>query len=85
MAEFIHSLAERHRILCITHLAQIAAIAHLHIALEKVPGKPKSVIRMTALQRPERLDELARMLSGDVSDISRKHAEELINKYHTRG
>ena len=85
VAEFIHSLAERHRILCITHLAQIAAIAHQHIALEKVPGEPKSVIRMTALQRPERLDELARMLSGDVSDISRKHAEEMINKYNTRG
>lgn len=85
VAGFIFRLSQRHRILCITHLAQIAAIAHQHIALEKVAGKQKNIIRMTSLQKSERLEELARMLAGDVSRISLKHAEELINKYNIRG
>lgn len=85
VAEFISSLASRHRILCITHLAQIAAIADQHIALDKTGGKKKNIIRMTPLQRPQRLAEIARMLSGNSSGISLKHAEELINKYNARG
>ncbi len=85
VAQFIFRLAQSHRILCITHLAQIAAIAHQQIALQKEAGKRKNVIRMIPLERKQRLEELARMLSGDVSGISLKHAQELVEKYKTRG
>ena len=83
VAQFIFQLARRHRILCITHLAQIAAIADQQIALQKEAGGQKSLIRMVPLQPEQRLEELARMLSGDVSNISLEHARELISKYKT--
>ncbi|MBW6514442.1 MAG: DNA repair protein RecN [Candidatus Syntrophosphaera sp.] len=83
VAQFIFRLAQRHRIICITHLAQIAAIAHQQIALQKEPGQTKNVIRMLPLGPEQRLEELARMLGGDVSPVSLRHAQELINKYRT--
>ncbi len=83
VAQFIFRLAQRHRILCVTHLAQIAAIAHQQIALHKEAGKRKSEIRMLELDPRHRLEELARMLAGDVSEISLQHAAELISKYKT--
>jgi len=83
VAQFIFQLARRHRIICITHLAQIAAIADRQIALNKESGGPKTVIKMTELMPRQRLEELARMLSGDVSNVSLQHARELINKYKT--
>ena len=82
VAQFIFRLAQRHRILCITHLAQIAAIAHQQIALSKRTVKDKTLISMNLLDKQERLCELARMLSGNVSEISLKHADELISKYN---
>lgn len=81
VAQFIFQLARRNRILCITHLAQIAAIAHQQVALVKDSGKKGSVILMNPLDPRQRLEELARMLSGEVSGISLRHAEELIKKY----
>lgn len=81
VAEYIFQLSRRHRILCITHLAQLAAIAHRQIALRKESGGKKTVISMHTLRERDRLEELARMLSGTVSGISLKHAEELISKY----
>lgn len=83
VAQFIFALARRHRIICITHLAQIAAIADQQVALQKEAGKQRNVIQMVPLEAEQRLEELARMLSGNVSDISLEHARELISKYKT--
>ncbi len=83
VAQFIFQLARRHRIICITHLAQIAAMADQQIALQKEPGRHKTVIKMVPLQAEQRLEELARMLSGNISDVSLEHARELIAKYKT--
>ena len=65
----------------IVHLAQIAAIANEQLALQKVPAKHKNVIRIISLEPQQRKQELARMLAGDISEISLKHAEELMTKY----
>ncbi|MDY0111699.1 MAG: DNA repair protein RecN, partial [Candidatus Syntrophosphaera sp.] len=81
VAQFIYQLAQHHRIICITHLAQIAAIANQQLALQKVPGKHKNIIRIIPLEPKQRKQELARMLAGDISEISLKHAEELMAKY----
>ncbi len=83
VAQFIFALARRHRIICITHLAQIAAIADQQVALQKETGRHRNVIQMVPLQTEQRLEELARMLAGDVSSISLEHARELIDKYKT--
>lgn len=81
VAEFIFRLAGSHRIMCITHLAQIAAIAHQQIALSKHSGGGKTRIDMSVLDEQSRTAEIARMLSGSTSETAIKHAEELILKY----
>ena len=82
VAEFIRGLAERHRVMCITHLAQIAAIANRHIALTKRGNDSGTAIAIKMLSAPERRVELARMLSGSDSEVSLRHADELIDKYN---
>jgi len=80
VAEFIGTLSERHQILCITHLAQIAAHATCHIAISKEKVGEHSKVNMAILSDENRLKEIARMLSGSISATALEHAKELINK-----
>ena len=70
-------IAQRHQVLCITHLAPVAAAgdAHYVVTKELVSGRAESRIRK--LESDERVDELARMLGG-ASTAARRHAEELL-------
>lgn len=79
MAAAIASISRQHPVLCITHLAQIAAYANTHIAVEKVSDAKTSVV-LRVLDDRQRVPELARMLSGNVTGHALKHAEELIEK-----
>ena len=79
VALFIHELASRHRVMCITHLAQIAAVADSHIAITKSSAADKTMISIKALNEEDRLAEIARMLSGSTTELSLLHARELIN------
>ncbi len=79
VAECIAGIAKKHPVLCITHLAQIAAVADTHIAVEK-SAKEKTSVTLRVLNAAERVPEIARMLSGNLSQTALKHAEELINK-----
>ena len=75
----LKTLAARNQVLCITHLPQIAAFADHHYVIEKrqVGGRSRTGVRR--LERAERTEEIARMLSGArLSDTSLKHAEELL-------
>jgi DNA repair protein RecN (Recombination protein N) len=73
----IHRIAQRHQVLCITHLAPVAAAgdAHYVVTKELVSGRAESRIRK--LEPDERVDELARMLGG-ASAAAKRHAEELL-------
>lgn len=82
VAEFIVNLATEHRIMCITHLAQIAAAADTHIALEKSSTSAGTRISINVLSPKQRPAELARMLSGGETRVSLDHAMELIDKYN---
>lgn len=79
VAAFISELSRKHRILCITHLAQIAAVADCHVAISKDKAKLKSTVSMCKLIADDRLHEIARMLSGNISTTALEHAKELIN------
>ena len=77
-------LGERHQVLVVTHLAQIAARAANHIVVDKRPDiddrneSPRTVAQ--PLEGTARVRELARMLGGDPdSRKSRAHAEELLS------
>ncbi|MDD3235112.1 MAG: DNA repair protein RecN [Candidatus Cloacimonetes bacterium] len=85
VAEFISSLSSRQQILCITHLAQIAAIANCHIAITKDKVAERSTVSMHKIESDERLQEIARMLSGSFSSTALEHAKELIKGIKQRG
>ncbi|MFT7598509.1 MAG: DNA repair protein RecN (Recombination protein N) [Acidimicrobiales bacterium] len=73
------ALGDRHQVLVVTHLPQVAAFADAHLAVEKRQGEDKTVSQIRLLNEKERQIELARMLSGQPdSRTARKHARELL-------
>ncbi len=73
------ALAQRHQVIVVTHLPQVAAFADTHLTVGKQTGKGSVTSTLTALSRDERIAELARMLAGlGDSDTGRAHAEELL-------
>ena len=75
---FIKELSQSHQIICISHLPQIAAIADQHLSIEKVSIEDRSAITMKVLTFEERRKEIARMLSGNVTETALEHADELL-------
>ncbi|MEJ5226760.1 DNA repair protein RecN [Thermodesulfovibrio sp.] len=72
-------LARHHQVLCVTHLPQIAAMADSHIKVEKFIADDKTVVKVKVLNDNERKEEIARMLSGRITESSLFHAEELLD------
>ncbi len=67
------------QVLCVTHLAPIAAHAAHHLRVDKRVSRGATRTTVTALDEPARVDELARMLTGEhVTPASRRHASELL-------
>ncbi len=74
-------LGDRHQILVVTHLAQVAAFADAHLAVVKRQGSDDTVSEARLLADDERPVELARMLSGQPdSTAARSHADELLDE-----
>jgi DNA repair protein RecN (Recombination protein N) len=74
----IKAVASDKQVVCITHLAQIAAYADAHFYVEKVTdkGRVRTVVRK--LSAKERQEEIARMIGGKITPKARAHAEEMI-------
>ena len=64
VSEKMAVIARNHQILCITHLAQIAAMADQHYIIEKKPANSKTVTNIGRLSEKESVEELARILGG---------------------
>lgn len=75
----LQSIAKSQQTLCITHSPQIAAYAGKHFGIEKVSSGESTETHIRELSGEERLNELARMLSGKSTDISMRHASELLD------
>jgi DNA repair protein RecN (Recombination protein N) len=72
-------LAAEHQVICISHLPQIAALAHTHFRVVKDSAGGRTRTRVERLAEPERVEEIARMAGGaKVSDATRRHARELL-------
>lgn len=79
VAEHLQRLARDKQILCITHLAVIAASADTHIKIRKIQSDNTSRSSAQIIAGDARVEEIARMLAGDeVSAASRVHAKELL-------
>jgi DNA repair protein RecN (Recombination protein N) len=73
-------LAERHQVLCITHLPQIAAYASRHFRVRKQSGKRRTGVSIETVEGDARIEELARMAGGDrAGDAARDYARELLS------
>ena len=73
------ALARNAQVVCVTHLAQIAAWADRHYALRKRERAGATTIEVVELgDRTAVLDELARMMGGKVHDVAVEHAETLL-------
>ena len=81
VGEHLSRLGQRKQILCITHLASIAARADNHVQVQKLEKNGRTVTDVSGVSGQERVDEIARMLAGDrTGTVSRQHAEELLRK-----
>jgi DNA repair protein RecN (Recombination protein N) len=78
----LKKLGERHQVLVVTHLAQIASFADHHLVVEKSPAKDgRNVVTVRELAgQEERARELARMMSGGVTAKAVARAHELLEE-----
>ncbi|HBG15656.1 MAG TPA: DNA repair protein RecN, partial [Firmicutes bacterium] len=68
-----------HQVICVTHLPQIASMANKHFYIEKKTHRERTMVEVRALEKNERVDELARMLGGaEVTSTTREHAREML-------
>src|SRR2546425_4442103 len=75
----LKELSSRYQVLCVTHLAQIAAFADHQYRIEKVILEGRSVTRVEALSGEARIEELVRMMSGSrATHAAREHVKELL-------
>jgi DNA repair protein RecN (Recombination protein N) len=78
----LKALGARHQVLVVTHLAQIASFADHHLVVEKTPGRDgRNVVTVRELtSEAEKAAELARMMSGGVTDKAMARAHELLEE-----
>jgi DNA repair protein RecN (Recombination protein N) len=74
----LKSLSVHGQSLCVTHLAQVAAFADQQVCVRKTADVEQTRVETALLAEHERVDEIARMLGGRVSEQSRAHATELL-------
>lgn len=80
----LNNLASRHQIISITHLPQIASYAGTHLKIEKKVKDKRTIVEISRIEKDERTEELARMLSGETTSVSLKHAKEMLKKSSSR-
>lgn len=77
--EKLKEIAAERQVLLITHLPQIASFADRHFKVSKAVRQGKTLTEYQTLENDARVKELAQMMSGkSESEISRKHAEEML-------
>jgi DNA repair protein RecN (Recombination protein N) len=74
----LKKISDKHQVLCTTHLPQIASLGNCHLQITKRQKNGKVFVEVKELSGKERQDEIARMLSGKITDASLKHAKELL-------
>jgi DNA repair protein RecN (Recombination protein N) len=77
----LRRIAERHQVLCVTHLPQIASLAESHYAVRKRVERGRTVTEVRTLGAEEHVEEVARMLGGDkLTEAARVHAREMVRQ-----
>ena len=81
IGEVLRQSAQGHQILCITHTAQIAALANCHLLIQKNVSNERTYTEIHPLDENGRVEALARLISGDhVTELSRANAREMLQE-----
>ncbi len=80
VADKMKSISKNHQILCISHLATIAATADYNYFISKKVENERTSTKVKLLNEQEVLQEIARISSGEINEVTLKYASELRNK-----
>lgn len=77
----LRDISQRHQVVCITHLPQIASFASTHFLVTKGVSDDRTMALVQQLNEGERIEEVARMLGGvEMTDTTREHAREMMHR-----
>jgi DNA repair protein RecN (Recombination protein N) len=75
----LKAMAKNQQVICVTHLAQVAAFADSHFCISKEAEGDNVAMSIRQLKSKERIDEIARLVSGEkITKASRQHAQQLL-------
>lgn len=77
IAQVLADLAKNHQVIVVTHLAQVAVMGDTHYVVTK-SDEAYPCSHVERLDKQNRVQEIARMLSGDITEVSLEHAREMI-------
>ncbi len=79
VGQLLKRLGQRHQVMCVTHLPQVAAMADAQWQVSKSTRDGATLSTIRVLKQGERVEEIARMLGGvKITDTTRKHAAEML-------
>ena len=79
VGQLLKSLGQRHQVLCVTHLPQVASCGTHHFRVSKAQVNGVTSSRIEKLSAPDRIEEVARMLGGlNITGTTRQHAAEML-------
>ena len=80
VAEKLNQISGKHQVLCISHLPNIAAVADSNYFISKSVVNDRTTTSIKQLNEQEIINEIARISSGEVNEVTIKYAEKLRNK-----
>ncbi len=83
VGKLLRQLGQHSQVLCVTHQPQVASCGHHHLQVQKHSNKESAFSKIIKLDRPARINEVARMLGGiEITQRSIDHAEEMLGIQH---
>lgn len=77
----LKQLAAHRQVICVTHLAQVAALGNHHLQVSKQSDAATTISQINYLNKQQRVKELARMMGGiEITQQTLSHAEEMLSK-----
>ena len=76
----LRQIAGNRQVLCVTHLAQIASCGHTHLQVSKRVVQGRTFTQVDTLEKEQRLQELARIIGGEVTDTTLSAAREMLER-----
>ena len=76
----LKAIANKHQVMCISHLPNIAAIADYNYFISKNVKEERTKTQVKLLKENEVIEEIARISSGEINEVTLQYAYELRNK-----